>query len=353
MPKARAAPVPGGAGARPAQAQGGPARAAVGRTRFPPAGKEPGKGAGAGKEAAADRPGDAFPATAHAGTGAGKGMAGGAGKGTNAGTADRCGGTATGGGTGRATGGAKGGGAGRRPGGRLVAIDLARSAALLGMAAYHFSYDLEIFGWLPPGTVVSGGFWWLARLVAGAFIFIAGMGLWLSHGEGIRWGAFWRRLLRIGAAAALVTAASRAALPEVVIFYGILHSIAVSSLAGLLFLRLPAGLVLVAAAAAFALPRLVAIPALGGWLVWTGLSGTIPATADFEPFFPWFGPFLLGLAAGKLVTHLDAWDLLARPRGAVARWLAAPGRHSLAVYLIHQPVLIALVFAFTWIWWRV
>lgn len=292
---------------------------------FPPAGTgagtEPGQCAGAQKDA-----------------GAGRGMAGGAAVNTGAGIA---------------AGRTGGGGARQRPGGRLVAIDLARSAALLGMAAYHFSYDLEIFGWLPPATVVTGGFWWLARLVAGSFIFIAGMGLWLSHGGGIRWGAFGRRLGRIGAAAALVTLASWAVLPGLTIFYGILHSIAVSSLAGLLFLRLPAGLVLAAAAGAFALPHLVAVPALGGWLVWTGLSGTIPATADFEPFFPWFGPFLLGMAAGKLVTRLDGWGLLAGPRGAAAQWLAAPGRHSLAVYLIHQPVLIALVFAFTWVWWRV
>lgn len=221
------------------------------------------------------------------------------------------------------------------------------------MAAYHFSYDLEIFGWLAPGTVVSGAFWWLARLVAGSFIFIAGMGLWLSHGRGIRWRAFWRRLARIGAAAALVSAASWVALPEVFIFYGILHSIMVSSLAGLLFLHLPAWLVLAAAAGCFALPHLVADPALGGWLVWTGLSGTIPATADFEPFFPWFGPFLLGLGFGKLLTRAGAWGLLAGPQGALWQRLAFPGRHSLAVYLIHQPVLIALVFAFTWVWWRI
>lgn len=236
--------------------------------------------------------------------------------------------------------------------GRLVAIDLGRSVALVGMAVYHFCYDLEIFGWLAPGTVVSGGFWWLARLVAGSFIFIAGMGLWLSHGRGIRWGAFWRRFLRIAAAAALVSAATWVALPEVAIFYGILHSIGVSSLAGLLFLRLPAALVLAAAAVTFALPRLVVFPAFGGWLVWTGLSGTIPATADFEPLFPWFGPFLLGLAAGKLLSRFDSWWLLDRPRGVVARILALPGRHSLALYLLHQPVLIAVVFTFTWVWWR-
>jgi peptidoglycan/LPS O-acetylase OafA/YrhL len=42
------------------------------------------------------------------------------------------------------------------------------------------------------------------------------------------------------------------------------------------------------------------------------------------------------------------WDRLARwqaPRAG--RWLALPGRHSLAVYLIHQPVLIALIWLAT------
>ena len=235
------------------------------------------------------------------------------------------------------------------PGERLIIVDLARTLALAGMVVFHFTYDLDAFGWVPRGTAVSGWFWYHARIVAGAFIFLAGLGLWMAHGRGIRWPAFGRRLVRILAAAALVTVASHFALPGLTIFYGILHSIAVSSLLGLAFLRLPAGALLVLAAAVFALPMVYADPAFGGWLIWTGLSGISPMTADFEPLFPWFAPFLAGIATGRICSHFGLWPHLALPETPVLRHLAWPGQHSLAVYLIHQPVLIGLVLAATWV----
>ena len=39
---------------------------------------------------------------------------------------------------------------------RIVGLDIARSVALLAMATYHFCYDLEAFGYLAPGTMVTG-----------------------------------------------------------------------------------------------------------------------------------------------------------------------------------------------------
>lgn len=235
---------------------------------------------------------------------------------------------------------------------RYLAIDLARSAALLSMGAYHLTYDLDMFGWLPPGTAVTGFFWLHARAVAGSFIFLAGLSLWLAHGQGIRWAAFGRRLGIIAAAALAVTVATRFAMPQMTIFYGILHSIAVSSVAGLLFLRLPAALTLAVAAAVVAISYLYASPAFDGWLIWTGLAGRPVLTADFEPFFPWFAPFLAGIATGRILTRANLWPRLALTETPLLRRLAWPGRHSLAIYLIHQPVLIALVFAATWLAYR-
>ena len=231
---------------------------------------------------------------------------------------------------------------------RIPAVDVARSTALVGMAVFHFTYDLALFGYIPPATPVTGGWAVFSRLVAGSFIFLAGVSLWLAHGRGLRAGAFLRRLAVLAAAAALVTAASFAFAPDRFIFYGILHSIAVSSVLGLVFLRLPTAVTLAAAGAVFALPRIVQAPVFDApWLVWLGLGTRTPPTMDFEPLFPWFGPFLLGLAAARLA---DRAGLLARAiddaPGPSVRMLAWPGRHSLAIYLVHQPVLIVLL----WVW---
>src|SRR5690606_41797081 len=105
------------------------------------------------------------------------------------------------------------------------------------------------FGLVPRGAATTGVFWGHARATAGGFIFLAGLSLWLAHGAGIRWPAFWRRFAKIAAAAALVTVATHFALPGLTVFYGILHSIAVSSILALAVLRLPALLTLILAGA--------------------------------------------------------------------------------------------------------
>lgn len=235
---------------------------------------------------------------------------------------------------------------------RLLLIDLARSAALAGMVVFHLTYDLDVFGWLPPGTAVTGWFWWHARIVAGSFLFLAGLGLWLAQGARFRPRAFLRRLARIGLAAAVVTLVTHVALPGLTVFYGILHAIGVASVLGLLFLRLPAGVTLACALCVAVLPWVYVNPALGGGWVWLGLSGTVPMTADFEPLFPWFAPFLAGLATGRLISRQSIWPRLVLAETPLLRRLAWPGRHSLAIYLIHQPVLFGTVFAVSWLWWR-
>jgi uncharacterized membrane protein len=107
------------------------------------------------------------------------------------------------------------------------------------MAVFHFVYDLELFGWLAPGTSVTGGWRVLALLTAGSFLFLAGVSLWLGHGAGIRWRGFWRRFVKVAGAAAVISLATWVAMGDVFIFFGILHAITAASLLGLLFLRVP------------------------------------------------------------------------------------------------------------------
>jgi uncharacterized membrane protein len=233
---------------------------------------------------------------------------------------------------------------------RIVAIDIARSVALLGMAVFHFTWDLELFGHIPPGTTLQGGWAIFARCVAGSFLFLVGVSLVLAHGQGIRWRGFLRRLGMVVAAALAITAATFFAMREAFIFFGILHSIAVASLLGLLFLRAPVWLILGAAVAVWFLPDLARSPAFDPrWLAWTGLAETPPRSFDLVPVAPWFAATLAGIAAGRATEAAGLWDRLrtASP-GLLLTAAAWPGRHSLAVYLLHQPVLIALV----WLWTR-
>lgn len=236
--------------------------------------------------------------------------------------------------------------------GRIELIDLARGLALVAMAIYHFAWDLEFFGYAAPGMTADGGWRLFARAIASSFLFLAGVSLVLAHGRAIRWEGFWRRFAMVAGAALAISVATYVALPSGFIFFGILHQIAFASLAGLLFVGLPWPVTLVASALVIALPSLLRVDAFDHWLLWwTGLSPAVPRSNDFVPVFPWFGAVLAGIAAGRLA--VDA-GLVARMRAVVpGRWsvpFQTAGRHSLAVYLVHQPVLLGCLFLASQVW---
>lgn len=228
---------------------------------------------------------------------------------------------------------------------RIAAIDVARGVALIAMAIYHFTWDLEFFGYAEPGLTAFGGWKLFARCIASSFLFLVGVSLWLAHRNGVRWPGFWKRWTMVAVAAALISAATYIATPESFIFFGILHQIALASLLGLVFLRLPALVILPVAVAVIALPYVYSSDAFNHpALWWTGLSSERARSNDFVPLFPWFGAVLIGMAAAKLA---DSAGIFAQLRElALPRWtrlLDFLGQHSLAFYLIHQPVLIGLV----------
>ena len=236
---------------------------------------------------------------------------------------------------------------------RYAWLDVARGVALLAMAIYHFTFDLAMFGVIDPRVPVETPWREFARLIAASFLFLVGVGLVIGHGRGIRWKPFWRRFATIAGAAGLITAGTYLAArvtgaPSLLISHGILHMIAVGSLAGLALLRAPAFVA-------------IGVAALVGWLGldwahpafdhpalwWLGLSTWRPPSVDFVPFFPAFAAVALGIAVAKLF-GLDRRaptppPAEPRPMRPAARPLAWAGRHSLLVYLAHQPILIGLL----------
>lgn len=235
------------------------------------------------------------------------------------------------------------------PSRRIEAIDLARGLALIAMAIYHFTWDLEYFGYVGAGTTTVGGWKLFARSIATSFLFLVGVSLFLAHARGVRWRGFRIRLGMVAGAALAISAATYAAMPDTFIFFGILHQIALASLLGLAFLRLPWVVVLLVAAGVVAAPAWLTSPAFdSAWLWWTGLSETRPRSNDFVPLFPWFGAVLAGIAAAMIAERSGIFDGLSRL--SAPRWttpLGFLGRHSLAFYLVHQPVLIGCVFLFS------
>ena len=236
----------------------------------------------------------------------------------------------------------------RAPRPRYLAVDIARGVAFVAMFAYHAAYfaaarDLVA---IPIGTDPA----WRAfqKAIAGSFYLLVGVSLVLANPDRIRPAPFGRRLGKLAIAALTVTVASAALDRRLLVTYGILHNIAVCSVVGLALLRLgPLNLVL--GAIAVAIGATVASPAFDApAIAWLGLGTTHPPTFDFQPFLPWVGVVLWGLAAGRAIAGapaIGAWSSSA----PWARGLALVGRHTLFLYMAHVPVLVVAVEAAAWL----
>lgn len=231
---------------------------------------------------------------------------------------------------------------------RYPEIDLLRTLAVALMVVYHAAFDLAVFyGW--DLSVYEGPWLLLARGTAILFLLLAGVSAAISFErmktrpprERLR--RHLLRFLRIGAAAAAVTAATYAANPETYVRFGILHLIAVTGLLLPLAVPLKERAALAGVGFIFAGLILLQLQADTGLLLPLGMRPADFQTVDYFPLLPWAGVILLGYAAGHaLYVRFPQWraqDAWARTPAALA-W---PGRHALACYLLHQPIILGVL----------
>jgi uncharacterized membrane protein len=229
---------------------------------------------------------------------------------------------------------------------RVPLVDVARGVAIVAMFVYHFTWDLGFFGFISMRAGIDPGWRLLAKVIAGSFLGLVGIGLVLAARGGLRPGPYLRRLGFVTLGATVITAATYAITPDAFVFFGILHCIAVSSVLAVPVLRAPAWWTTAMAAIVFVIPSVYRSPDLEGpaWW-WLGLGEAVPITNDYVPVLPWFGCVLLGVALARMAVD-SGWDVaLSRwsPTDAITRTLAFGGRHSLLIYLVHQPLFFGLL----------
>lgn len=225
---------------------------------------------------------------------------------------------------------------------------------MIMVALYHLVYDLDYLGGYAVES--TSGFWgWFADVSAGAFVFLVGVSLTLSLARSVSRGApggsglfkkyLWRGARIFGYGMLITTVFTLFGLGAVI--FGILHLIGLTIILAYPFLRLrwvnvALGLGVIAAGIALRMTEV----SFGGPLplqVLLAPLGIVPEgllMPDYRPLLPWFGVALLGIAAGNLlrgrlpkVTLPDAVSRSATP-------LAFLGRHTLIIYLVHQPLII-------------
>lgn len=240
---------------------------------------------------------------------------------------------------------------------RFDRLDALRGLAMVWMTVFHFVFDLRYFR-LVAQDVYRDPFWtWQRTLIVSLFLLCAGLGQAMASAQRQSWQRFWRRWGQVAGAAALVTVGSWLMFPHSFIYFGVLHGLALM----LILVRLTAHwgnwlwpLGALAIASKFVAEGLLQTGPLAPWADdfnsmrwnWLGWISQKPVTEDYVPLFPWLGVMWWGAAAGAWLIQKQP-DWLARPLPQALRVLAKLGRWSLSYYLLHQPVMIALVGGFS------
>jgi uncharacterized membrane protein len=217
---------------------------------------------------------------------------------------------------------------------RFPFFDSYRGFALIIMAIYHFSFDLNSFGVLQQDMNHSE-FWLDFRaLIMTSFLGLVGVSFQFARSR-YQDPGFRKRLLLLAGCAGIVSLTSYFMNPETWIFFGVLHFIFVASLLSPLIVRFPKMSLVLGIA-------IVIVPLYyrNLWffqpgLILSGLSPLKPNTEDFSPFFPWLGVVLIGSWIGYQVKlRKPLWaQKLEIPK------LSKLGRHSLLFYMTHQLIL--------------
>ena len=219
---------------------------------------------------------------------------------------------------------------------RIWEIDFLRAAAIILMVIFHMVFDLNQF--LGIDINYLSGFWyWEGKVSALIFIFLAGISSGFSRNTV-------RRGIKVLVFAMAITLVTYIFYRGQYIRFGILHFLGISMILFLILKRMNNILLFISAA-------VIAFTATPLKNAFAGTSLLLPfgvryrgfISLDYYPLSPYLSVFILGIIAYKMYYYKKQSLFKFCYKN---EHISMISKGSLAIYLIHQPIIIAMIFLF-------
>ncbi len=236
---------------------------------------------------------------------------------------------------------------------RYTLLDIFRGIAILAMVAYHLTWDLVYIYDVPFPWFHSHGAFIVQRTIRWAFILLSGF-CWSLSRKNLR-----RAQIVIGASL-IISLVTMFATPESAIYFGVLSLIGSAMLVTILldkpFQKLSPYLGLALCILLFLLTAKVGEGLLGfgkwtvelpDWLYanyFSAYFGFYPrgfSSSDYVPLLPWLFSYWMGYFLYHIFKKQNWLPALSVVSFKPLEWI---GRHSLEIYLLHQPIIYGILF---------
>ena len=236
---------------------------------------------------------------------------------------------------------------------RAGLLDEVRGIAYISMVIYHLYFDIAFVYGTDLPYVVDIIMKWFQPLIAGTFIFVAGISSNYSSDN-------FKRGTKYFFLAMILTFVTSAVMPSEVIVFGVLHFLGISALIYGFIGKFTEKIPCIVGMIVFILLYAVTLNVPLGYMGFEGIFTLRLPTALYEPkllfplgfpsrdffsgdYFPLIPHFFLFLAGASYGTRLKAGRAAKGIYMTRFNSLAFIGRHGLWIYMLHQPVIMVIL----------